>query len=445
VEDLGPEAGYIEIPGGSYTTIPHAQTSPTQRVFYSYWPADDAPEERPLAVFFNGGPGVATSSRLMALNTGPFTLDPEKTGDAEIAANEHSYTRAFNLLYIDAPMTGFSYALPLEDGYAPPMVFNVDRDAGIFNRVLLFFLERHPGLMNNRVVLIGESYGGVRAGQMLRQLLSPETLLDPGSPYGDPDLYCALQAHMRRVRAVGSATETEAEAGEAADEASADDAAPITVSDIAAQFGHVGLIQPLLLGDLQADHSTFDASVCVPDHDPYVCDMPFGFDDGRDAETARRLLVPENLARVLGIDPTSIAWLDPTLRDAQYLGDGTSDIFSSAAWLEHVGRQYRDASLGAEVLLLLPHLERALITRAELDRVIDSYGFVRAAAALNLTVSDLSDQPQQSERPGVVEIAGEALSGVVTLRMPRYENAGHAVTHRAAGEFFDDLTAWMGP
>src|SRR5688572_4178976 len=100
-EPLPSEAGFLEVP-----VLPGKPRS-VGRLFYAFQSAD-YPDDAPVLVFFNGGPGIATTSVLMAFGTGPFTLAPTPTDDPP-HANPHSYTSFGNLLYVDARQTGFSY------------------------------------------------------------------------------------------------------------------------------------------------------------------------------------------------------------------------------------------------------------------------------------------------------------------------------------------------
>ena len=58
--DLGPEAGFVDIEpidyvlgqGGSATPL----SSTAARLWYAFHPADDGAHDKPLIVFFNGGP-----------------------------------------------------------------------------------------------------------------------------------------------------------------------------------------------------------------------------------------------------------------------------------------------------------------------------------------------------------------------------------------------------
>ncbi len=65
-------------------------------------------------------------------------------------------------LYIDAPATGFSYPLDddIGDGVEPDIGIDIDRDTSNVLRVLLRFLQRHPGLHDNPIIFVGESSAG---------------------------------------------------------------------------------------------------------------------------------------------------------------------------------------------------------------------------------------------------------------------------------------------
>jgi hypothetical protein len=66
---LAAEPGFLELP-----VLPLGAQS-SGRLFYSFQPASH-PHDAPLLVFFNGGPGAATTGIHMPFGTGPFTIDP---------------------------------------------------------------------------------------------------------------------------------------------------------------------------------------------------------------------------------------------------------------------------------------------------------------------------------------------------------------------------------
>jgi carboxypeptidase C (cathepsin A) len=205
--EIAPEAGFLAVPGGDYIIDGQPARSGNARIFYSFHPADD-PETAPLAIFFNGGPG-SSSQPLLNFNTSTWTLDPEIIGNESIALTPEPWTQHFNLLHIDAPNTGFSYTLPLEDEDTPTVIIDPDRDAGVVIRTVLRFLARHPQLEDVPLLIVGESYGGVRGTLMNRILLDYESLAD--GYYQDADLLTELTGSYAAMfpgsRTIGAATE----------------------------------------------------------------------------------------------------------------------------------------------------------------------------------------------------------------------------------------------
>ena len=177
------------------------------RIFTSFQAADRDAEHKPLFVFFNGGPGSSTSFGLMSMNSGRYTLDnrTDGGGDAYIA-NLTPWTRLGNLLYIDARQAGFSYNLmsQVSDELARWREFNAQNfnpifDAADFIRVILRFLAAHPALRANRVVIVGESYGGDRANCMFHLLLNYADYGNGREMLQDPALSSEIQSHFDAV------------------------------------------------------------------------------------------------------------------------------------------------------------------------------------------------------------------------------------------------------
>jgi len=233
---LGPEAGFLHIEGGDYRAENVPREAPDHRIWYSFRPANLMPKTRPLAVFFNGGPGSATSNVLFSFGTGPVKqVDP--TGDATsltLVSNSHSWTEFANLLYIDAPGTGFSYPLPHAGNTTNDVGIDIDDDAGIFLRVILQFLRRHPALRANRIILVGESYGGTRATLMLHYLYNYQQVAGGGAgPYRNSRLYSDLMDYFSAVYHTQSPD-------------------PLKMKET---FGHQVLIDPVVVGRYQTDNN----------------------------------------------------------------------------------------------------------------------------------------------------------------------------------------------
>jgi carboxypeptidase C (cathepsin A) len=126
--------------------------------------------QRPLTFAFNGGPGSAS----MRLNVGGFgprrapAKAPQPTPPApyELGDNPYSLLPVTDLVFIDAPGTGFSR---VADGARPEDTWGVDQDADIFARAITRYLTLSGSWQAPRY-LFGESYGAARAAVLARVL-----------------------------------------------------------------------------------------------------------------------------------------------------------------------------------------------------------------------------------------------------------------------------------
>ncbi len=154
------------------------------------------PAVRPVTFLFNGGPLSAT----IALRRG---IAPEITGAGQqrgtftFTSNTDSLIDTTDLVFIDAAGTGYGRVLS-EDAKAE--IWGVRQDADAFARFIADWLEKH-GRTRSPLFLMGESYGGTRAGFLsaaLSQrgflprgviLISPTVAAGGDSPIGtgDPD------------------------------------------------------------------------------------------------------------------------------------------------------------------------------------------------------------------------------------------------------------------
>lgn len=193
--------------GSYYSRIYH--TTSRAQMWYTFLKADKEADKMPLFVFFNGGPGSGTTCGLMGFYTGRKTLDNRIFGGGDrYIDNPYSWTKMGNLLYVDARCTGFSYGL-LDPGVARNVGnlsqeftgknFNSYIDAADYIRVLLKFLTDHPALQKNPVIIVGESYGGVRATLMIHMLLNYRTYGDGSDIYQDSALAELIQNHYNTV------------------------------------------------------------------------------------------------------------------------------------------------------------------------------------------------------------------------------------------------------
>ncbi len=449
---MAAEAGFFELAGGAYVSEGQARVSPTHRIWYSFQPATVTPESKLLAVFFNGGPGSATSTYLFTFNTGPWTLDPAATGSGPIAANANSWTQFANLLYIDAPGTGFSYPMSLDGGTQPSVGIDLDRDAADIIRVIVRFLDRHLPLQSNPVVLVGESYGGTRATLMEDRLLNYQLLATAGAAYQDSGLYNDLLQHFSAVFPLEN---------------------PKTLShkQIAAQFGHQVLIQPVVAGQTQWSLNVPDNSVCVAQYDRYQCDQATGWSDQQAQIAAEHLTTIATLRQALGVDPTSIAWLYASARTRAY-GRGAGTIVNTpemtttfgtlgpddnyllnlnSAVLSGYGsgsRWWLDPTIGVSFLNDVLSVN-TFITNARLDMTVWAPAIPPALAQYTSLVS--SSVHDTTPRTGIARAGWIDLTFLASVtaapltrevRFPYYASAGHTVTMRAPAELLADVMQW---
>ena len=133
--------------------------------------------ERPLTFLFNGGPGSSS----VWLHMGAFgprrvvTRDGSHTPGAPygLVNNDESLLDASDLVFIDAPGTGFGRLAGRDHDKA---FWGVDQDAHAFADFITAFLSRY-GRWNSPKYLFGESYGTTRAA-VVANILETDMELD---------------------------------------------------------------------------------------------------------------------------------------------------------------------------------------------------------------------------------------------------------------------------
>src|SRR5271157_2624915 len=159
-----PDAG-VDLP-------PKIEDQPaTARVFYTaYFKKNTATEQRPVTFLYNGGPGSST----MWLHMGSFgprrvvTTDTKHDAAApyKLVSNEFSLLDVTDLVFIDAPGTGFSRIFGKDKDKA---FLGMDGDAHAFERFIRRFLTKY-GRWNSPKYLFGESYGTPRSAVLSADL-----------------------------------------------------------------------------------------------------------------------------------------------------------------------------------------------------------------------------------------------------------------------------------
>jgi carboxypeptidase C (cathepsin A) len=148
------------------------ESSAEASMFFVYYAKRGAnPEERPITFVYNGGPGSAT----VWLHMGAFgpkrvvTADDTHTPAApyKLIDNDETLLDASDLVFIDAPGTGFSRIAGKDKEKA---FFGVDQDAHAFANFIQEFLAKY-NRWNSPKYLFGESYGTPRSAVVANDLV----------------------------------------------------------------------------------------------------------------------------------------------------------------------------------------------------------------------------------------------------------------------------------
>ncbi len=147
------------------------EDKPYGSIFYVAYTLDGAEaQSRPVSFLYNGGPGSAT----LWLHMGSFspvrveTDSPNPTSGPpfKLIPNEYSLLDKTDLVFIDAPLTGYSRAV----GKATAKDFaGVDQDLHAFGRFITRYITVNQR-WNSPKFLIGESYGTTRSAALADML-----------------------------------------------------------------------------------------------------------------------------------------------------------------------------------------------------------------------------------------------------------------------------------
>ena len=147
------------------------EDKPYGSMFYVAYALEGAEARtRPVSFLYNGGPGSAS----LWLHMGSFspvritTDSPNATAGPpfKLVSNEYSLLDKTDLVFVDAPLTGYSRAV----GKAQAKdFFGVDQDLRAFDRFIIRYLSVNQR-WNSPKFLIGESYGTTRSAALADML-----------------------------------------------------------------------------------------------------------------------------------------------------------------------------------------------------------------------------------------------------------------------------------
>jgi carboxypeptidase C (cathepsin A) len=165
-----PSAEKAPLASAAETGEPPNPTAEASMFYVAYFRSGAGP--RPLTFFYNGGPGSST----MWLHMGAFgprrivTATDAHTPAApySLINNAYSLLDATDMVFIDAPGTGFSRIAGKDKEKA---FFGLDPDAYAFAEFITQFLSKY-GRWNSAKYLFGESYGTPRSAVVVNELES---------------------------------------------------------------------------------------------------------------------------------------------------------------------------------------------------------------------------------------------------------------------------------
>ena len=146
-------------------------------IFYvAYFKKGVFSADRPITFLYNGGPGSST----VWLHMGAFgprrvvTADDSHTPAApyRLVQNGYSLLDASDLVFIDAPGTGFSRIAGKDKEKA---FYGVDADGYAFSQFIKGFLSKY-GRWNSPKYLFGESYGTPRSAVVVNELETGDSI-----------------------------------------------------------------------------------------------------------------------------------------------------------------------------------------------------------------------------------------------------------------------------
>jgi carboxypeptidase C (cathepsin A) len=160
-------------PEGAKDAVGTADGAPVAAMFYvAYFKQGADARTRPVTFLYNGGPGSST----VWLHMGAFgpvrvvTSNDTHTPPAPYGAVDNAYSLldASDLVFIDAPGTGFGR---IEGKNKEKAFYGVDQDAYAFSAFIMQFLSQY-NRWNSPKYLFGESYGTPRSAVLINDLES---------------------------------------------------------------------------------------------------------------------------------------------------------------------------------------------------------------------------------------------------------------------------------
>jgi len=154
----------------------YLESNEGRHLFYWFVESQNDPENDPLVLWFNGGPGCSSMEGMLHEH-GPYQIQPD---GERIKLNPHSWNTVANILYIEAPAgVGYSYS---DDGN----YVTGDHETAKNNYAAVkSFFSKFPEYTKNEFYITGESYAGVYVPTLAAEMISDSTINLKGIAVGN--------------------------------------------------------------------------------------------------------------------------------------------------------------------------------------------------------------------------------------------------------------------
>ena len=154
---------HAELPSKQYSG--YLDISPTKHYHYWFIECETDPENAPVILWLNGGPGCSSLDGLV-YEHGPFRID-DSTTPPTLYPFDFSWSKLANVIYLESPVgVGFTYADNDGDYDNTDDTTAADNMASVEK-----FFELFPEYRNNPFYITGESYGGIYVPTLAESIL----------------------------------------------------------------------------------------------------------------------------------------------------------------------------------------------------------------------------------------------------------------------------------